>query len=86
MKASALTRMNTIFGLDFTGAQSTLHIVRDQKFSHALVGVPLNKPNEWILGWEDLLSGGDTDHNDMIFHIERRTGGRAQLKNPNHPD
>ena len=85
MKASALTRMNTIFGLDFTGAKSTLHIVRDQKFSHALVGVPLNKPNEWILGWEDLMAGGDTDHNDMIFHIERRTGGRAQLKNPITP-
>jgi type IV pilus assembly protein PilY1 len=85
MPTSALTRLNTIFGLDFTGAQSTLHIVRNQKFSHALAGVPLNKPNEWILGWEDLLNGGDTDHNDMIFHIERRTGGRAQLKNPITP-
>jgi hypothetical protein len=85
MPASALTRLDTIFGLDFTGAQSMLHIIRDQKFSHALAGVPLNKPNEWILGWEDLLEGGDTDHNDMIFHIERRTGGRAELKNPITP-
>jgi type IV pilus assembly protein PilY1 len=80
MNASALTRVNTVFGLDFTGAQSSMAITRNQKFQHALVGVPINKSKEWILGWEDLLNGGDTDHNDMIFHIERRTGGQSVLK------
>ncbi|NLF16845.1 MAG: DUF2341 domain-containing protein, partial [Lentisphaerae bacterium] len=80
MMADALTRMNTVFGLDFSGAQTSMPITRNQKFPHALVGVPVNKPNEWILGWEDLLGGGDTDHNDMIFHIERRTGGQSLLR------
>jgi hypothetical protein len=85
MKADALTRVNTVFGLDFTGATASIPITRDQKFQHVLVGVPVNKSKEWILGWEDLMNGGDTDHNDMIFHIERRTGGQSILRQPVTP-
>jgi hypothetical protein len=80
MNATALDRTSTVFGLDFTGAQASMLITRNQLFPHVVVGVPINKSKEWILGWEDLLGGGDTDHNDMIFHIERRTGGQSVLK------
>jgi len=80
MNSYALDRVNDVFDLDFTGATASMQITRNQKFQHALVGVPLNKSKEWILGWEDLMGGGDTDHNDMIFHIERRTGGQSLLK------
>ncbi len=85
MNSYALDRVNNVFGLDFTGATASMPITRDAKFPHVLVGVPVNKSKEWILGWEDLMYGGDTDHNDMIFHIERRTGGQSLLRQPITP-
>jgi hypothetical protein len=85
MNSYALDRVNNVFGLDFTGATASIPITRNQRFPHVLVGVPVNKSKEWILGWEDLMSGGDTDHNDMIFHIERRTGGQSVLRQPVTP-
>jgi type IV pilus assembly protein PilY1 len=82
MDAAAVTRLKNTWGLDFKDATSPLTYTRGQKFSHVVTGAPLDKPNEWILGWEDWPGGLDTDLNDFIFHIERRTGGRAELKNP----
>ena len=43
---------------------------------------PADDPNQWILGWEDLMGAGDADHNDMVFRIERLTGGTAHLSPP----
>ena len=82
MDAAAITRLKTTWGLDFKDATAKLTFTRGQPFSHVLTGAPVDKPNEWILGWEDFPGGGDTDHNDFIFLIDRRTGGRAELKNP----
>jgi type IV pilus assembly protein PilY1 len=80
MYSTALDRVNNLFGLHFAeNDTATLDIERDKPFSHVIVGAPGNKPNEWILGWEDLKGGGDTDHNDLVFQIERETGGMAQL-------
>ncbi len=80
MGSTAINRLSTLFDLTFTASDTqTLHIVRGEKFAHVIVGTPADKPNEWVLGWEDLSGGGDTDHNDMIFQIERKTGGSAQL-------
>ncbi|EAT14240.1 hypothetical protein HTZ97_10245 [Desulfuromonas acetoxidans] len=90
LDSNARQRAETYFDLHFdynssndddpTNDIATLPIVRGQKFPHVIVGAPDDKPNEWILGWEDLGGGGDTDHNDMVFIIERRTGGVAQLE------
>jgi hypothetical protein len=82
MEAAALDRAKTFFGLDFTGATATIDIVRGQKYSHAVAAVPTNKPNEWVLGWEDFYEGGDMDYNDFVFVIERRTGGYVQTTHP----
>lgn len=80
MGSTAINRLSSLFDLTFTDTDTqTLNIVRGQKFAHVIVGTPADKPNEWVLGWEDLSGGGDTDHNDMIFQIERKTGGSAQL-------
>ena len=80
MEQTALNRVNDLFGLYFAADDTaTLEIERNKPFSHVIVGAPGNKPNEWILGWEDLREGGDTDHNDLVFQIERKTGGMAQL-------
>ncbi|MDY0262680.1 PilC/PilY family type IV pilus protein [Syntrophotalea acetylenica] len=77
----ALTRAKNLFDLQFSTADTqSMEIIGGEKYPHVIVGAPGNKPNEWILGWEDLWRGGDTDHNDMVFIVERRTGGVAQLK------
>jgi len=80
MDAPALERVESLLGLNFaTDDTATLDIKRNEKFAHVIVGAPTQKPNEWILGWEDLKGGGDMDHNDLVFKIERQTGGTAQL-------
>lgn len=57
-----------------------MEITWGQKYEHVIVGAPADDPNQWILGFEDLKGGGDTDHNDVVFRIERKTGGAAELK------
>jgi hypothetical protein len=81
MAADAYARARDLFGLEFAyDDMATLEIQHDKPFDHVVVGAPGDKPNEWVLGWEDLGGGGDTDHNDLIFQIERETGGMAQLQ------
>jgi type IV pilus assembly protein PilY1 len=81
MASAAYLRASELFGLTFaSGDVFTLPIERNERFDHVIIGAPGNKPNEWVLGWEDLGGGGDTDHNDLIFQIERETGGVAQLQ------
>lgn len=75
----ALTRLDTYFGVGLSGTYN-LRITNGQKYGHVIVGAPADDPNQWILGWEDLMGGGDADHNDMVFRIQRRTGGVAQLQ------
>lgn len=60
-----------------------LKIWEDEPLQYVIVGAPENDPDQWILGWEDLKGGGDTDHNDMVFRIERKTGGTAELQAEN---
>jgi hypothetical protein len=81
MATEAYERARDLFDLQFADDDvATLEIKHERPFSHVIVGAPGNKPNEWVLGWEDLGGGGDTDHNDLIFQIERETGGMAQLQ------
>lgn len=66
--------------LDFTTTTKNISITQGQKFPHVMVGAPDGKPNEWVLAWEDWYTGGDYDINDMVFRIDRQTGGSAQLQ------
>jgi hypothetical protein len=86
MRDTAVTRARDIFGLQFDNNDTAnLTINRGQRFSHVIVGAPRTNLNAWVLGWEDLVGGGDTDHNDMVFIIERRTGGQSVLRQPITP-
>ncbi|WP_028323900.1 InlB B-repeat-containing protein [Desulfatirhabdium butyrativorans] len=81
LDSAAVTRLaNPPLNLDFGSTQKTVHIVRNQKFPHVQVAAPNTKPNEWILAWEDYKNGGDYDINDMVFRVDRRTGGSASLQ------
>ena len=75
-------RMDTYFGVTLSGDYS-LRITEDEHYPHVIVGAPPTDPNQWILGFEDLNAdsgGSDMDHNDMVFHIERKTGGMARVE------
>ncbi len=85
LNSAALTRLDRTFGLGFADTdRQSLDVARGEPFDHVIVGAPTSRPNEWILGWEDLGGGGDTDHNDLVFQIERRNGGSARL-DPTRP-
>jgi hypothetical protein len=74
-------RMDTFFNVQLSGDYA-LRIEVDEHYPHVIVGAPPDDPNQWILGFEDLnadTNDSDMDHNDMVFHIERKTGGTAQL-------
>ncbi len=79
LASPAISRMSTYFGVTLSGTY-VLQITKGQKYDHVIVGAPPDDPDQWILGWEDLMGAGDADHNDMVFRIERQTGGVAELK------
>ncbi len=79
LAATAISRLDADFGVTLSGTYG-LPVTWNKKYSHVIVGAPDNDPDQWILGWEDLMGAGDSDHNDMVFKINRKTGGVAELK------
>lgn len=78
---AAIKRLKDFFGVEMkTGDTYSFNITKGATYPHVVIGAPKDKPHEWILGWEDLWGGGDTDYNDMVFRINRQTGGTAKLK------
>ena len=89
------------FNLTLSGTVS-MPITPGATYPHAVVGAPADDPKQWIIGFEDINNDvyaawgppalhSDMDHNDIVVHIERRTGGTAQLKSdqaitPPNPD
>jgi type IV pilus assembly protein PilY1 len=81
MPSVAYARTRGLFDIQFAEDDvAVLGIKHNKPFSHVVVGAPDNNPNQWVLGWEDREGGGDTDHNDLIFQIERENGGMARLQ------
>jgi len=92
LDARGLARAADPFGLimDETDV-SSIWLDWDERWPAVMVGAPANDPNAWILGFEDLVGGGDADHNDVVFIIERETGGTVGLNPgqaivPGNPD
>jgi type IV pilus assembly protein PilY1 len=81
MDQGAIDRASIIFKLNFEGEdQSSLSIPWHSRYPAVMVGAPADNQNAWVLGFENSIGGGDTDHNDVVFVIERETGGTAELK------
>ncbi len=82
MAGSAVDTLEDNFGFSLSVDDTeTLLMKKGEAFEYAIVGAPADDPDQWVLGWEDLGGGGDTDHNDLVFRIERKTGGDVELKN-----
>lgn len=81
MNQDAIDRAGSLFGLNFgEDDESSLSIDWGERYSTVMVGAPADNLNAWILGFENSIGGGDTDHNDIVFVIERETGGSVGLK------
>lgn len=84
----AIDRLSTYYGITLTGTYN-LCVKYGEIYGRVIVGAPENDPNQWILGYEDWINnssdGGDADHNDMVFRIERQTGGLATLQSTAAP-
>ena len=78
-------RMQDHFGVALAG-DYRLKIIDGEPYAHVIVGAPPDDPNQWILGFEDLnadANASDMDHNDMVFLVERKTGGAVRLQSKN---
>jgi hypothetical protein len=56
--------------------------------THAIVGAPDETPFAWVVGFDDTTmddpdKNNDYDYNDVVFLIERKTGGMARLQSSN---
>jgi type IV pilus assembly protein PilY1 len=59
-------------------AQVLRSVTTPLRLPHVLVGAPSTDPFRWILGFEDLPTGGDRDFNDVVFTINKQNGGMAR--------
>ena len=95
LDAGARARLLNDFGFDFSppGAEdppdkNTVCIDElndDTGATHAIVAAPDNSPFAWVVAFDDTImsdSGklNDYDYNDLVFLIERKTGGTAKLE------
>ena len=81
LSTGAFNRLSSVYGITLNSEDEyIMQITRGSKFPHVIVGAPADDPTQWVLGWEDLWGGGDTDHNDMVFKVQRKTEGRAISK------
>lgn len=78
LPAPALERLREGFGIVFDPVDAArVAVHRGKKFSHVVVGASHRHPGRWVMGWEDRVSGGDTDHNDLVCAVSVTAAGRA---------
>ncbi len=79
----ATDRLLAEFNLTMANSTYEMPIMPGEKYHHFIVGAPENDPNQWILGVEQnnnqSIPDSDIDCNDVVFKIERKTGGMVEL-------
>ena len=98
MDQGAIDRLKDLYGYEFRAPAADgsdpsgfneveMQMVTGEPSIHSILGAPNNTPNAWILGFDDTKLDGtstnDFDYNDLVFLIERKTGGVARLKQAN---
>ena len=70
------------YGIDIS-LETDNSIIRKSNgnMNHMMVGAPEAETDAWLLGWEDLFSGGDRDYEDVVFYVKREAKGSAQSLN-----
>ncbi|WP_170161628.1 PilC/PilY family type IV pilus protein [Desulfosoma caldarium] len=74
----ALQRLREVLGLVFDPDQEvSLSLQTGKKFSHVVTASTPDVPGVRLMGWEDDVGGGDTDHNDLVFAVTIKAAGRV---------
>ena len=94
LNAVARTRLNSDFGFNFRTPvvgdpagfnTKCIDELNGTPSTHAIVGAPDETPFAWVIGFDDTTmdsasKSNDYDYNDVVFLVERKTGGMAQLE------
>ena len=94
LDAVARTRLNGDFGFNFRAPvvgdpagfnTKCIDELNGTASTHAIVGAPDETPFAWVIGFDDTTMDNasklnDYDYNDVVFLVERKTGGMAQLE------
>ncbi len=94
LNAVARTRLNSDFGFNFRAPEvgdpagfntKCIDELNATASTHAIVGAPDETPFAWVIGFDDTTmdnasKSNDYDYNDVVFLVERKTGGMAQLE------
>ena len=81
LEARLIDRLDAQFDLHLSG-ESSLKITVGNPYPHLIGSSPADDSNQWILGFEDKnasMGAADMDFNDLVFLVERQSGGTAQL-------
>lgn len=73
LPAEAYSRLatSTYGNVVFGSTQSQTLQAYGQRTPHALVAVPASNPNAWVIGWEDINSGGNRSYDDAVMLINK---------------
>ena len=55
----------------FSASQSQSIVAHGQRTPHTLVAAPTGNSNVWVLGWEDINSGGNRSYDDITVLINK---------------
>ena len=94
LNSVARTRLNGDFGFNFRAPEvgdpagfntKCIDELNATASTHAIVGAPDETPFAWVIGFDDTTmdnasKSNDYDYNDVVFLVERKTGGMAQLE------
>ena len=94
LNAVARTRLNGDFGFNFRAPvvgdpagfnTKCIDELNGTASTHAIVGAPDETPFAWVVAFDDTTmdnpaKSNDYDYNDVVFLVERKTGGMAQLE------
>jgi len=81
LESKIINRLDAQFNLNLSG-KSSLKIRVGDLYPHLIGSSPADDFNQWVLGFEDKnasTGGADMDYNDILFLVERLSGGTVQL-------
>jgi hypothetical protein len=63
--------VNFLWALDPSGAPlwTSRQSQNSDGLDHMVTWEIINKPNTWVIAWEDLAGGGDQDYNDLVVEV-----------------
>ncbi|MFW2331496.1 MAG: hypothetical protein ACN4E2_04290 [Nitrospinota bacterium] len=69
-----------LYDINFTGKITVATLEPYKPFNNFVALAPEGDKYKWLIGAENQKGGGDLDFNDVVFLLERKSGGVIELK------